>query len=419
LKLLLDLFDFQAEGVDFAVKAKYSINAYEMGLGKSPTAIAAAVKVGAKKILVVCPAFLIPNWINEIAKFTGERASGDLSSQDPFHVVSYTSIKRAVSNFSQYDFVICDEVHYAKNLDAKRTILLHELLSTHRPNYFIGLSGTPIKNKVPEFYSLLRLCWYGGRYREFDSFSTSFWKFCMNFTNRRSKIIGSKTFTDFEGLKNPEQLRQLIKPVYIRKRVEDAITLPDQIRIEHLIADKSKTDDLLRMAFESYEGKKASKSFASGKAISALGKVEYTVEFITENLEAAGKFIVFTDHVQSAKKLFDNLDHIGCRYITGQTPVDLRESYVESLNKGEIKILIATIGSLSVGVNLTGCNRMIFNDLPWVPADIEQAEKRIHRIGQKSKCFYYYILASKYDEYILRTLNKKRKLIEQVEKCGK
>jgi SNF2 family DNA or RNA helicase len=419
LKLLLEPFDFQREGIEFAYKARYSLNAFEMGLGKTPVAIATAVKANASRSLIVCPAFLIPNWINEVAKFTGEKASTDFEDDARFHVVSYTSIGRVSEYFSRYEFVVCDEVHYAKNTEAKRTQALHRLISEHRPKYFLGLSGTPIKNRVPEFYSLLRLCWYGGKYPEFDPFSTSAWKFCMNFTHKRTKVIGGRSFTDFDGLKNPEQLRQLIKPIYIRKRVEDAISLPDQVRIEHLIADKSKTDELLKMAFEAYEGQKKSKSFASGKAISALGKVEYTVEFIVENLESAGKFVVFTDHIQSAQKLFDNLSHIGCRYITGKTPVDIREKYVAAINSGEIKILIATIGSLSVGVNLTGCSRMIFNDLPWVPADIEQAEKRIHRIGQSKKCFYYYILASRYDEYILKTLNKKRKLIEQVEKCGK
>jgi SNF2 family DNA or RNA helicase len=68
---------------------------------------------------------------------------------------------------------------------------------------------------------------------------------------------------------------------------------------------------------------------------------------------------------------------------------------------------------MSVGVNLTSCHHMVFNDAPWVPADMAQAEGRIHRIGQSRSCFYYYILASRVDQRIFRTLAAKRALLEK------
>jgi SNF2 family DNA or RNA helicase len=76
--------------------------------------------------------------------------------------------------------------------------------------------------------------------------------------------------------------------------------------------------------------------------------------------------------------------------------------------------IVATIGSMSVGVNLQAANYMVFNDYPWVPADLAQAEKRIHRIGQKSNCFYYYIFSSGVDENIFQTILDKLKITREV-----
>lgn len=416
MKMLVDPYgDFQVEGVEFAMNTPYSLNAFTMGLGKTYVAIATAVKTGVGKCLVIVPAFLIPNWKEEIRKFTGEEAEDFCFKSDArFFICSYTSLKKVADNFGDFDMVICDEVHYAKNIKAKRTQLLHELIQEHRPARFMGLSGTPIKNKVPEFYSLLRLCYYGGQYPEFKKYARSQWDFNQDFTFKRTKVIGGRKFTEFEGVKNPIALQKLVAPVYLRKKAEDVLDLPQQMTKEILMSDKDKTDGLLEMAFEAYRGKKKSKSFASGKAISALAKVKYTVEFVKDTIEEAGQYVIFTDHRQAATKLFEDLEKLGARYVVGDTPAEKRQAYANMLNAGQIKILIATTGSLSVGVNLTGCNRMIFNDMPWVPADIDQAEKRIHRIGQNRTCFYFYILASKYDQYILRTLNKKRKLLREV-----
>jgi SNF2 family DNA or RNA helicase len=57
---------------------------------------------------------------------------------------------------------------------------------------------------------------------------------------------------------------------------------------------------------------------------------------------------------------------------------------------------------------------MVFNDLPWVPADLQQAEKRIHRIGQQERCFYYYVIDPGMGELIYKTLEAKIKDLEGI-----
>lgn len=371
-----------------------------MGLGKSLIAIATALESGVDRVLIVCPAYLIPNWNAELDKVT--------DVPERFTVISYASLKKIGSKFKEFSFTIWDEVHYLKNPEAQRTKLAHKLMKKHKPKFFLGLSGTPIKNKVPEFYLLLRMCYYGNRYPRFEKFAKSRWVFFNTFSNK----IMKNGFHSFEGIKNVAQLKELIKPVYVRKRTKDVIDLPEMVDIDVMFKDKGKIDEHLKEAWDIYSGKKADKTFASGKAVSALAKTKYTINYVVENLEEMGKVIIFTNHVQAAEEMGKVLNF---PVVTGKTPALARIGYVESLNQGDTIGLVATIGSLSVGFNITGVNHMVINDYPWVPADLEQAKKRIHRIGQTKTCFYHLIFATDFDRVIWRTLKKKMEILEAMD----
>ncbi len=263
MKLRVPLYDFQKLGVEFAKRKRYSLNGDRMGCGKTAQALALACEVESLITLVVCPAFLVLNWRGEVEKFIGPEVASR------FHVVSYDSIYK-IESFKPYDFVIADEVHYLKNLQAKRTQAFHARMEDAPPKFFLGLSGTPIKSHVAEFYSLLKLCWLGGRYPEFDRYSQSFWLFQKEFMHEKRLKFGGRKFTKFEGVKNAEQLRDLIKPIYIRRRTEEVLSLPEQIRQEIVVSEKSKVDADLEAAWEAYQGGSDRKVFSSAKAVSAL-----------------------------------------------------------------------------------------------------------------------------------------------------
>jgi SNF2 family DNA or RNA helicase len=410
MKLLLNPYPYQQEGIEFAFANRYSLNGDAMGLGKTVQALGLACRISSLvpgRFLIICPAFLIPNWQSEVEKFVG------LEEFRRFNIVSYDLVQK-IEDFSDYALVVCDEVHHVKNLQAHRTRKVHDILSQYRPSYFLGLSGTPIKNRVPEFYSPLKLVWRGGYYPQFDVFSKSPHSFSQVFTNRKLLQLGSRKIVKYDGVKNAERLKELIRPIYIRRRAGEVLDLPKQIRQEVLLSDKANTDALLASAWEAYLGKKASKSFSSGKAVSALAKVPHTVTLAREILETTDRVIIFTDHVQAARKICGEFDPRLAGLAIGETAPFQRSELVNRMNSGDLQVLVATIGSLSMGVNITSCNYMIFNDPPWVPADLDQAEARIHRIGQKETCFYYYVLGSKYDREIFRTLDRKRKLIAKV-----
>lgn len=406
-QLRVEPFPYQKEGIEFALRNRYSINAFNMGLGKTLVGIGFSLRSHAFMTLVICPKSLVLNWRHEIEKFS--------PNPKKFLVTSYSQLAKLKKDFRKFDCVILDEAHYVKSIQAKRTQLVHELVEKHRPHYFLLLSGTPVKNRIPEIWSLLRLVWLGGRYPQFDIYSNSIWSFQRTFTNEVLVRVGGRKISKFEGMKNIPQLKELLKPIYLRKRAEDVLLdLPEMVHTDLFQSDTASFDSELENAWESYSGGGDKSSFSSIKAVNALAKVPYTVEFVQDLVEQGERVIVFTDHKQSAREIADKID-TSTRCITGETSMEDRDTYVRGLNGGEFNCLVSTIGALSVGVNLTGVNYMVFNDFAWVEADMEQARKRIHRIGQKKTCFYYYVFSSKVDEYIYKTLKAKQKLVAEMD----
>ena len=411
------LHDYQKDAVRFHIRVPYSINAFQMGLGKTLVAIATSLIRG-HTTLVVCPAFLMNNWADEIDKFLpGFQFKTTILNKrmkpngSDFYLVSYTSFMNSMDVWEEVDFLVCDEVHYLKNLSAQRTKRVHKYVKEYRPERFLGLSGTPIKNSVPEFWSLLKLCHYGGEYGEFDDYSESEWAFCKDFAMKIPNPHIPKGW-EWGGMKNPKALRKVVKPVYLRKRTDQVIDLPKQIRKFIRIKDKAKHDAEMEKAWKSYSNQDADpKAFATIKAVNALSKVKVSIELAKEIVAEGGKVVIFTDHVQAAKEISCAVD---AYCIHGGINPQARHMYVKMFENDESKVLVGTIGAMSVGVNLTSASHMIINDYPWVPSDLSQAEKRIHRIGQKNTCFYHYIFASEMDQYIYKALIDKKKIVNEV-----
>lgn len=395
------LYPYQQEGVEFILSRKYTLIGYEMGLGKSFTALSAAVKSNSKT-LIVCPAFLKNNWIDEIQKFFGDTFAAK--------VVPYTQLKNLTE--TDYDFIIADEAHYLKNKETIRTQMFHDLVLKMKPSYVCMLTGTPISNRVPEFWSLLQILHYGGQYPEFQPYHRLYYKFCNTFAHEHRMEIHRRLIIKYEGLKNKKKLIQLLKPVYLRKKSTDVLDLPDKVYKPIRVHKKNQWDKRLEGAFSRFEVNPKDAAFMTVKAANALAKVEYSVKYAKEIIDTENKVVIFTDHVAAAE---DIASHFGIKPVTGKMSPDIRSQYVKIFNNSDnVNVLVATFGSLSVGINLTSSSYMVMNDFPWVPSIVEQAEKRIHRIGQDKTCFYYQIFTSDIDEKIFKMIKSKQNVINQV-----
>ena len=399
MKLRTKLYPHQEKALTFALSHPYHICGLEMGLGKSLVALALAVETKART-LVICPAYLRKNWENEVSKHT---EGLDVT------IISYGSITKLES--IDFDLVIADEFHFCKTPKAKRSEAVHDLLQNGKPKYFIGLTGSVIKNRVSEFWSLLQACYHGGHYDEFKPFYRLYYKFCNTFSNERTFDTGKFVVVRFDGIKNVERLKQLIAPVYIRMKTRDVIDLPKTNDIYITSKQSKKYEADLKEAFKLFKQDPNDAEYMSMKRANAFAKIKATISLAKDMLDQDEKVVIFSDHVDSTKAIAKALK---CPYVVGSVNADKRGEIVDEFENGKHQAIAATIGSLSTGVNLTSASKMIFNDTPFVGADIDQAKARIWRIGQDKPCFYYYIVSSDFDKKLSDMIQRKSKDIRKI-----
>eukprot|EP00040_Diaphanoeca_grandis_P034440 m.213572 g.213572 ORF g.213572 m.213572 type:complete len:984 (-) comp33153_c0_seq2:157-3108(-) len=163
------------------------ILADDMGLGKTLMSICLiwmALKHGfqgpegpkiCKRIVVCCPTSLVFNWNNEILKWlngkvkciaVGNSGSSikseitDFASRRPSApvlIISYETFRNYKADFYRdgvVDMLICDEAHRLKN-DATQTSVTLAALKTRKR---VLLSGTPLQNRLDEFFAMVNFC---------------------------------------------------------------------------------------------------------------------------------------------------------------------------------------------------------------------------------------------------------------------
>lgn len=405
------LYPFQRQAVAFHLAHHYSLNCSEMGTGKSLMALATAREVGIQP-LIVAPAFLASTWEHEALE-CGVRIT----------FLSYSMLGRLkAKDAARFPMWIADECHYLKTPTAQRTHAFYSLLKEVRPERFIGLSGTPIKNRVPDFWTLLAFCGLNPKGTSGKVLAGEFSRyhaFARHFCVVDEVKIRGRRFPKYRGIRadRVEEFKTYLADKVIRFRVDEVLPdLPALTRKQVYVRVEgagSGDDERLREVFEAYQ--QGGKTDVAAKLRSAVLKAPLTAEYCNELLDGgSGPLLVFTDHIESCHAIFNGVKTKAKVAITGGAGMDARQRAVADFQRGAIAVLVATTGSLSVGVTLTASRHVVFNDLPWVPSDLQQAEKRIHRIGQKDACWSHLVEATPTDRYIRETLLDKIESIKKV-----
>jgi SNF2 family DNA or RNA helicase len=277
----------------------------------------------------------------------------------------------------------------------------------------LGLSGTIIKNKLPDLWVPLAICSQcqeNTNGLKLTGELQKYYQFCRYFCNIETIKIRDRRIEKFGGIKDEKipEIKALLKDKYIRFNLADVFKDMPEI-IEKDVYIELKEVPGLKEQYENYMA--GSKVDPTAKSMSALLKVPATLEYLESFIESGESAVIFTDHIASAKELGEKLK---CPYVTGQTDSAKRSSLVDEFQAGKFQFLVATIGSLSVGVTLTRANHVVFNDISWGNSDNMQARSRIHRIGQTKTCFAHYILGSETDAYMKRTVEAKARTVFRV-----
>ena len=436
-----NLFPYQRDGVEFIEdKDGRCLIADDMGLGKTAQALSyLQLHPEMRPAVIVCPASLKLNWAREVQMWVTKRRSvhviegkpskydSEFLPESDIYIINYDilatkdakgkSMCRSDIIKLKPEIVITDEAHYWK-ADSQRTKAVMDLAK--QVPRFIPLTGTPILNKPIEIYNILHTL-------EKDIFPNKF-KFGLKYCNGHHNGYG----WDFNGASNIEELHDLINGTIMLRRMKTDVLkqLPLKSRVvvpfeisNRKVYQHAEADFInwLKMVFGKGKADKAKQAEAlvkieTLKQLAVKGKIKDCVEWIENFLESGKKLVVFANHKEVIEGLMSQFQGLAVK-VDGSVKGPDRQKAVDLFQTNDkIKLFIGNIQAAGVGITLTAASDVCFVELGWHPGAMDQAEDRIHRIGQESGnvTAWYLLAADTIEEYIAGLIDSKRKVVAGV-----
>ncbi len=414
--LLEGLYPHQQEAALRALKWGGLLLADDMGLGKTRTAIAVGLATEGRKI-IVAPSFTRASWLAELRRCGIERVNVlrsrnlDHPSYDP--TCEWTWVHYEILDAWQpllslrgggrgrLGILIVDEAHWIKSTRAKRTQSIFALGATARRRLL--LTGTPIPNRPRELYPLVTLLDGPGSWGSLHAFRV---RYCGAYRDTYGWVD--------EGPTHTEELRERLGERYLRRTGADIGTeLPSlQLRVLECSLPKAAAAHqerrplkrILEALLAHRAGRDTLALIADLRSRTSRFKAKAVVEHLHHLHREAevSHSVVFVHERATTTLLATSLRSAGVRAfrVAGDLTTGAREDEI-TLWRDRGGVLVATYGTLREGVTLTEATHCVIYDLDWVPATMLQAQKRIHRIGQRRQCHVWYAVAANSVDTIL------------------
>lgn len=360
---------------------------------------------------------------------------------------------------SKFDLIIIDEAHRLSNANSGRYKIITDLIKRSNPKGIYELTGTMITNNPMNLYNILKIIdaditkdwqsyvinycdgkqifvkterdaytnmflkekkkssWYDLTYEEKDELNKYLDKNC-------------KKIWITNGSSNLEELKERIKHLYLRDLNEDiyknfkketkvlTYTLSPQEKKEYdKVWDEyiNTLDENERDLNKILDNKKLIEGSVLRQATSQM-MIPYTIKLAEQILNTTNDkiiiFCAFDAEIYALQEHFQNK----CVVHNGKLTTKAKEKVIDTFkNDDNCRILLGNLVSTSVGLNLIIANHVIFNSVSWLPAENEQAEYRILRIGQMKDCtIYYQKLDNTYQNRMFELLKIKNEIIDAV-----
>ena len=411
----------------------------DMGLGKTIITLTAIneLKYGyfdINKVLVIAPKKVAEaTWQREAAKWdntkhlkmvtvmgTAAKRLEALKEQGDIYVISRDNVKWLVDTVRHawpFDMVVVDEFSSFKSHTAKR----FKALAAIRPRIkrLVGLTGTPSPNSLLDLWAQVYLLDAGLRLgKKITAYRDRFFV-----PGRRNREV----IFDYKPKPGArEDILQRIGDICISMKSEDYLQLPDIIYNTVPVVLDAKA----RKAYDTMERNMVlevsdSEAIDAPSATALSNKLQQLAngaiynefhewtEIHTCKLDAfmelveslAGKHVlVFYSFISDLERMQAALSKTGLIVKKLAGPED-----EIAWNEGKIDILLAHPASAAYGLNLQeGGNHIIWYGLTWNLEQYLQANKRLHRQGQKEKVIIHQLVTEgTRDEDLVRALDRK------------
>jgi len=421
-------FEYQKEGIEWLLRNKGGMVCDEMGLGKTIQAIGYIDNSPFDFSIVISPASMIHTWKEEIEKWSewkGHVLDGkkkikkalkeDISvwEKKTVFIMSWATVALYIDDLLEWDLkpqvMICDESHYAKGIDAKRTTAV--MILSKVVQSVVLLTGTPMRNCAIDLFPQLHMV-------SPESFP-DFHEYAEEFAPPSEKTFGRNTVTVYERSTNLPKLRQQVKNHMIfRKKLDVLKDLPPKryrrINIEPSTSLLKEWEDIISQVKNGSQIDSA--ALIAHRQRVGMEKAAYISEWLEDNSDPKNPVVIFLVHRGIRQVLEKSLKdkNITVKCIVGDTPNKKRKDIIADFQKKKIQVLICSEAGKE-GITLTKSSSLVQLERFWVPADEEQAEARIWRIGQTNPVIISHAhMSGTIDDFIVGKLIRKRNVIQEV-----
>jgi SNF2 family DNA or RNA helicase len=433
-QLKTDLWDYQKTGFSWMANlwdmGLGGVLADEMGVGKTMQLLALVAHVNTAKvmqvpILVVVPNNLLLNWARETARHAPELSAvthlhwGPHRSKDfqflekmPVIYTTYSMVSQDVEFLSliQFETIICDEAHWAKDPTSFRTQSLKKL----RTRTSFLATGTPVQNRLLDLWSLMDIVDRGllGSLESFEAV-------CSNSPSEA------------------RQLGQLVEHRILRRTQEQVgLEIPESFEVTVPLALSSEEMGTYRQIrggthpdFQGAKGRAliwpqrqftAHTGFFSGSSAPESGqKAHYLLDEFGKINEKGEKAIAFVADCNDARALYRELisqffPDSFAEVIDGQTTQELRFGILERFRifDGSAILFLNPVVS-GEGETIVEANHVFHMNPGWNPAKLDQSSFRVKRPGQKRTVVIHRLFyADTIEESLMDLIEEKRDVSE-------
>ena len=444
--LTAELLPYQRAGVAYASNARRTFIADEMGLGKTLQAIATIEYVyDSYPAVVVCPPSLVLNWQAEYNRWLPSRRVAVVTNRKNFPdagtydivVVGYSNITKWEKELSKHRSYVFDESHYCKTVTAQRTKSAQKIAkSAPKEGIVLCLTGTPVTNRPSEYASQLDIL---GRLKEFGGL----WGFYRRYCNAYRDNFGQ---WNISGHSHLEELNERLRGVcYIRRTKDQVLSeLPPVIHSPVLVEGnatamkeyKKAEADIIQylidrakeIARELGEPVGSAAVVARIKAesnehlvrlsvlrrLSARAKMPIVEEWVQQRIDDGKKVVIAAHHRDIVDELAMKFGNLRIQGGMSVEEVEIQKNKFQTLSVEEAPVIVLSIQAAKTGHTLTSAQDVLFVELPWTPADVDQTYSRCHRLGQKGSVVATYMLTDgTIDEDIYSLIERKRSVVNR------
>jgi SNF2 family DNA or RNA helicase len=402
--------------VEKLAQVRCRLIANDMGTGKTYEAI--ALDLCARKdmpnftdTLVIAPGTVLPSWKQHYEELTDlpvtvinpkDREGSWLrfKKKGGVFLMHWEAVRLMPDTVGKHSWlhVIADECHKMQNRKAQQTRAVKKIHTFYKT----GLSGTPTTGFPDKLWSTLN--WL------YPKTWSSYWKFYKDHVE--FEIVYPQGFHKITGPKNEAQLLAEMDPFYVRHLKEDVLPdLPPKYYTDiwvELTPQQRKAYQQMKKELIAWVGQHESQPLVAPVVIAQLvrlqqfavayagvdddlsvklaepsSKLDALMQILEDN--PTKQFVVFSQFKQLIYLLKLRLEAAGITHclLTGDTPQSERGQIVERFQSGAARVFAGTIAAGGVGITLHAASTVIFLDRNWSPALNQQAEDRLHRIGQR------------------------------------